>query len=490
MDVSVSVSFFKNELGPAIELAVQAAVETVLCEITKVVGTKLAGLQVEIAETLNENQTLKRRLKRTETELKSVREREKTSRAKTTSSKRHAPHFTEQLGVPSWTNNNNPAFVPHPKDRGLNVDEPCVSFLGDQVTEAGTEYNAASFAHCLPILINRDCGTLADPETSHLIIQEDGTDRSVSIRDDAFPRIDDIWGGGGATGRGIEEDQDYQRSQEHCVPNEGLDPLHIKEELSDIRSVLIGDEGTHPACVTDPASELDPVPVKQEDPEQDCVEIKEDLNRSSASLPCPNNYAGLVNQFSIETEKAAAFKKPRGSAKWQQPRKIGKTHSLSQSVASPSFPAFRKQHQHISVSERAYDSPQSLSLFENLRQHQRVLTGEKPYHMPDRGKRFKEEVQLRQHQRIPTGESRHPCNVCGKSFTRIKTLHIHQRIHTGEKPYPCTHCGTSFRHLDSLKKHQRIHTGEKPYKCTECGNIYRHLTSLKHHQRIHAGQRS
>lgn len=208
MDVSVSVSFFKNELGPAIELAVQAAVETVLCEITKVVGTKLVGLQVEIAETLNENQTLKRRLKRTETELKSVREREKTTRAKTTnttSNKRHAPHFTEQLGVPSWVNNNNPAFVLQPKDRGLNVDEPCVSFLGDQVTEAGTEYNAASFAHCLPILINRDCGTqgasLADPKTSHLIIQEDGTDRSVSIRDDAFPRIDDIWVGGGATGK-------------------------------------------------------------------------------------------------------------------------------------------------------------------------------------------------------------------------------------------------------------------------------------------------
>ncbi|MGH0140806.1 UNVERIFIED_CONTAM: hypothetical protein FKN15_072171 [Acipenser sinensis] len=433
MDVGVSVSFFKNELGSTIELAVQAAVETVLCEIAKVVGTKLVGLQVEIAETLNENQTLKRRLKRTETELKSVREREKTTRAKTSntiSNKRHAPHFTEQLGVPSWANinnnnNNSPAFVPQPKDRGPNVDEPRVSFLGDQVTEAGTEYNAAGFAHCLPILINRDCDTqgasLADPETSHLIIQEDGTDRSVSIRDDAFPQIDDIWGGGGATGRGIEEDQDYQRSQEHCVPNEGLDPLRIKEELSDIRSVLIGDEGLgpHPACVTDPASELDPVPVKQEDPEQDCVEIKEDLNRSSASLPCPNNYAGLVNQFSIETEKAAAFKKPRGSAKWQQHRKIGKTHTFTQSVASPSFPAFRKQHQHISVSERAYDSPQSLSVFENLRQHQRVLTGEKPYHMPDRGKRFKEAVQLRQHQRIPTGESRHPCNVCGKSFTRL-----------------------------------------------------------------------
>lgn len=209
MDVGVSVSFFKNELGSTIELAVQAAVETVLCEIAKVVGTKLVGLQVEIGETLNENQTLKRRLKRTETELKSVRECEKTTRAKTSntiSNKRHAPHFTEQLGVPSWANNNNsPAFVPQPKERGLNVDEPCVSFLGDQVTEAGTEYNAAGFAHCLPILINRDCDTqgasLADPETSHLIIQEDGTDRSVSIRDDAFPRIDDIWGGGGATGK-------------------------------------------------------------------------------------------------------------------------------------------------------------------------------------------------------------------------------------------------------------------------------------------------
>ncbi len=40
MDVSVSVSFFQDELASTIEHAVKAAVDTVLCEITKVVGGK------------------------------------------------------------------------------------------------------------------------------------------------------------------------------------------------------------------------------------------------------------------------------------------------------------------------------------------------------------------------------------------------------------------------------------------------------------------
>ncbi|RXM92614.1 hypothetical protein EOD39_19946 [Acipenser ruthenus] len=73
MDVSVSVSFFQDELASTIEHAVKAAVDTVLCAITKVVGSKFTEFQVEMAGKEKENESLKLRLEISESELKAVR---------------------------------------------------------------------------------------------------------------------------------------------------------------------------------------------------------------------------------------------------------------------------------------------------------------------------------------------------------------------------------------------------------------------------------
>ncbi|MGH0188311.1 UNVERIFIED_CONTAM: hypothetical protein FKN15_028901 [Acipenser sinensis] len=74
MDVSVSVSFFQDELASTIEHAVKAAVDTVLCEITKVVGGKFTEFQMEMAGKEKENESLKLRLEISESELKALRE--------------------------------------------------------------------------------------------------------------------------------------------------------------------------------------------------------------------------------------------------------------------------------------------------------------------------------------------------------------------------------------------------------------------------------
>uniref|UniRef100_A0A8K9XHQ5 C2H2-type domain-containing protein n=1 Tax=Oncorhynchus mykiss TaxID=8022 RepID=A0A8K9XHQ5_ONCMY len=67
---------------------------------------------------------------------------------------------------------------------------------------------------------------------------------------------------------------------------------------------------------------------------------------------------------------------------------------------------------------------------------------------------------------------RHQCSHCGKGCNRLWDVKQHEKIHTGEKTYHCSQCGKSFNQKAHLKAHERIHTGEKPYHCSQCGKCF------------------
>ncbi|OWR48019.1 hypothetical protein KGM_215021 [Danaus plexippus plexippus] len=121
----------------------------------------------------------------------------------------------------------------------------------------------------------------------------------------------------------------------------------------------------------------------------------------------------------------------------------------------------------------------------SLRNHYKIHTGFDVV-CEHCGKKFITRRLLLMHCRAKHGyEKTDKCSFCDYRASNAEQVKIHERLHTGEKPFVCKECNTGFHRKSSYLQHIAIHLPEKTVQCDQCSARFKSVTLMRIHKSRH-----